>query len=175
MSTSDVIQTAAGPLTVTRAAATDVTDVLAVVHAAVDRLAAAGSTQWAYYRTADGAARVRDRIEQHEVYLARPAAGPPVGTLCLQWADPLYWPEDGDDGSAAYVHQLAVATPARGVGAALLAWAAARAAAAGRRRLRLDCLAANAGLCRYYAARGFRPAGTVAPRGDLAQRWERDV
>ena len=175
---SDLIDTPAGPLAVARATPADAAAVLAVTRAAASWLADRGEDQWAYYLTDDAADLVRTRVEGHEVYLARPAAGgPPVGTLCLQWADTAYWPDDGDDGSAGYVHQLATTPDVRGqgVGTALLTWSAARIRAAGRRRFRLDCLAANADLCGYYASHGFRPAGTIAPHGPAAQRWERDV
>jgi len=162
-------------MTIARATPADHADVLTVVRAAAARLAARGSDQWAYYLTDDGAALVRQRIADHEVYLARDPAGTPLGTCCLQWSDTIYWPHDGDDATAGYVHQLATAVPGRGVGAALLDWCIARTRIAGRRRLRLDCLAANADLCAYYAAHGFRRAGTVQPYSALAQRWERDV
>ena len=172
------IDTPAGPLAVARAVSADSTTVLTVTHAAAAWLAARGSDQWAYYLTDDAVDLVRGRIANHEVYLARTADGRAVGTLCLQWADTVYWPEDGDDGAAGYVHQLAIdpgAVGGRGVGGGLLAWAADRTRAAGRRRFRLDCLAANDRLCGYYAAHGFRRAGTVRPFGAVAQRWEREL
>jgi ribosomal protein S18 acetylase RimI-like enzyme len=173
---SDPVDTPAGPLTPTRATPADAADVLSIVRAAATWLAARGSDQWAYYLT-DGAAQlVAGRIAAHEVYLFAAPHARPVGTLCLQWSDPVYWPESGDDGSAGYVHQLATDPAApRGVGAPLLAWSAARIRAAGRHRFRLDCLAANVGLCRYYERQGFRRAGTVQPYDALAQRWERDL
>ena len=175
---ADPLHTPAGPLTVARAAPADAPDVIAVVRAAAAWVAARGSDQWGYYLTGDGADLIRQRIGQHEVYLVRAPDGLPVATACLQWADTVYWPESGDDGTAGYVHQLATdptAVPARGVGAALLDWSATRIRAAGRRHLRLDCLAANAPLCRYYDRLGFRRAGTVQPYAAPAQRWERDV
>ncbi len=174
----DPLDTPAGPLTVARAGAADVDTVLDVTRAAAAWLTSRGSDQWAYYLTDDAAALVAGRVADHEVYLVRRAAdAAPVATFCLQWSDLTYWPDDGGDGTAGYVHQLAVdpAFAGRGVGAALLAWAAARIRAAGRRRFRLDCLAANAGLCAYYERQGFRRAGTVQPHAQPAQRWERDV
>ena len=173
----DPIDTPAGPLTVTRATAADVPAVLAVVRAAAAWVAARGSDQWAYYLTDDAAGLVAYRVGRHEVYLFRTPTGVAVATLCLQWADTAYWPDDGGDGRSGYVHQLAVdpAVGGRGVGAALLAWTADRVRLAGRSRLRLDCLAANADLCRYYDRQGFARAGTAAPNGPVAQRFQRDV
>ena len=172
---SDIIDISDGQLTVIRATPADAAAVLGVVRAAATWLAGRGSDQWAYYLTDDAAELVASRIAQHEVYLFRTQAGTAVGTLCLQWADTVYWPDDGDDRSAGYVHQLATDPDVhgRGVGAALLAWSADRIRAAGRTRFRLDCLAANADLCRYYERQGFTPAGTIAPYGPSAQRFER--
>lgn len=174
---SDAIQTPAGQLTAQRATVDDVQTVLMVVRAAAAWVAARGSDQWAYYLTDDAVGLVRYRVERHEVYLFRDAGQRAVGTLCLQWADTTYWPDDGADGLAGYVHQLAVdpASNGRGIGSALLGWAADHIRSAGRRRFRLDCLASNVDLCRYYERQGFHRAGTVAPNGPAAQRWEMDL
>ena len=174
---TDAIDTPAGPLAVRRATAADVAAVLGVVRAAAAWVAARGSDQWAYYLTADAAELVAGRIAHHEVYLAHGGDGRAVGTLCLQWSDTVYWPDDGDDGSAGYVHQLATdpANRGQGVGAALIGWAADRMRAAGRTRFRLDCLAANDGLCAYYEQLGFARVGTISPYGTMAQRFERGV
>jgi ribosomal protein S18 acetylase RimI-like enzyme len=174
----DLVDTSAGLLAVHRASLADAAAVLAVVRTAAAWVASRGSDQWAYYLTDDAAGLVRERIERHEVYLFRLGDGQAVGTLCLQWADTVYWPECGDDGMAGYVHQLAIdpaAVGGRGVGAGLLAWSADRIRAAGRSRFRLDCIASNVDLCRYYERQGFRRSGTVAPYGATAQRWERDL
>jgi ribosomal protein S18 acetylase RimI-like enzyme len=47
------------------------------------------------------------------------------------------------------------------VGERLLEWAVERIAARGRHFARLDTVANNRALCRYYDERGFRPLGTV--------------
>lgn len=73
-------------------------------------------------------------------------------------------------GAAAYVHRLSVRRHGAGLGTDLLAWAAHEAAALGRDRLRLDCLASNARLCRYYEDLGFQPRGTVVVGGGPGQR-----
>ena len=76
-------------------------------------------------------------------------------TLTLTWADPHVWGEQPDD--AGYVHGLAIRRDAagQGLGAVMLAWAGRAVAAAGRPHLRLDCMAANAGLRAYYEHVGF--------------------
>lgn len=103
---------------------------------------------------------LRERVEHGELYLAV-LDGEPIATLVLQWSDPRMWGEQEPD--AGYVHRLAVrrAYAGRGVGSALLAWAAANIVAAGRTFLRLDCMADNAGLCRFYQKLGFSDRGLV--------------
>jgi GNAT superfamily N-acetyltransferase len=90
------------------------------------------------------------------VWLAE-RAGEPVGTLTLQWRDPL-WP---DDGRAGYVHRLAVRRGAAGLGRELLEWAAAAVSEQGRELLRLDCGATNHALRGYYETAGFVHRGDV--------------
>lgn len=79
-----------------------------------------------------------------------------VGTLRFQLEDPEYWP-DRPRGEAAYVHRLAVRRDqaGRGVGAALLEWAAARAGDLGFRWLRLDCDRDRPRLRAFYEREGF--------------------
>jgi GNAT superfamily N-acetyltransferase len=120
-------------------------------------------------------ARIRPRIEQGEVYLAVVAGEPPVATVTLQWEDPPLWGERPPD--AGYVHRLAVRRrhAGEGWGRRLIDWAEERVAERGRPLLRLDCVAANSGLVRYYSGLGFRRVGDVRFRDlDLA-RFERPV
>ncbi len=85
-----------------------------------------------------------------------------AATLCLQWADPTFWPGAADD--AVYVHRLAVkrSCAGRGIGERLLHWAAERAVEGGRAFVRVDCMTENAGLRRYYESLGFRHRGDVS-------------
>jgi GNAT superfamily N-acetyltransferase len=111
-------------------------------------------------------------VRRGDFYLAR-LDGEPVATLALQWSDPTFWGEQPDD--AGYVHALAVrrAQAGRGLGARLLDWAEAEVVASGREFLRLDCLARDHGLRRYYEGQGFEPRGEVAVDDLVAMRFER--
>jgi ribosomal protein S18 acetylase RimI-like enzyme len=82
-----------------------------------------------------------------------------VATLSLMWTDHASWGEVADD--AGYVHRLAVSARHRGgsLGPRLLDWAQAETTRTGRDLLRLDCLAGNARLRRWYEALGFRHQG----------------
>jgi len=102
-----------------------------------------------------------------EIFVARGAITRPgteaelAATLQLVDDDPEIWePSLGD---VLFVHRLCVARAhaGRGLGLSLLDWAGAQARSRGRRWLRLDCVASNARLRRYYADAGFAPRGEV--------------
>jgi ribosomal protein S18 acetylase RimI-like enzyme len=119
-----------------------------------------------------------DRLEHQEVYLAR-RDGVPVGTLTIQWSDLEQWGERGLDGSAGYIHGVAITRSVGGkrVGERLLEWAVDAIAGRGRRFARLDAMASNAALCRYYEQRGFYSRGTATLFGGMytAQLFERNL
>jgi GNAT superfamily N-acetyltransferase len=102
--------------------------------------------------------------------------GEAVAVVRLLWTDRRFW-GGRDEGDAAYVHSLAVRRDlaGRGIGAAVLAWAEREAAARGRRFLRLDCLAANAGLTAYYERAGFSPIGIVRLGGEAMLLLEKPL
>lgn len=117
-------------------------------------------------------ARVARLVERGEFRVAR-ADGETVGVLALLWSDPAFWGEQPED--AGYVHALAVrrAWGGRGVGARLLEWAEGEIGAAGRSFLRLDCMAENGALQRYYTGLGFEPRGEVEVDDFTASLYER--
>ena len=84
--------------------------------------------------------------------------GEPAGTIRFQLEDEEFWPDLLGSGEDAYVHRLAVrrSFARRGVGGALLDWAARHAAALGRRQLRLDCDHHRQRLRAFYERSGFR-------------------
>jgi GNAT superfamily N-acetyltransferase len=102
-------------------------------------------------------------IDRGEVYVAD-LDGESVATVTLLESDP-FWGERPHD--ALYVHKLAVRRDraGRGIGAALLDWAAGHAAQGGRSFLRLDCLNGDAGIRRYYESLGFEDRGEFDDRG----------
>jgi ribosomal protein S18 acetylase RimI-like enzyme len=124
------------------------------------------------------AERLRPALENGHLYVAE-SAGEIVGTLVFKWDDVKVWGEEPP--VAGYVHMLAVRRdrPVRGLGEILLAWSADRTRENGRPLLRLDCLATNESLIRYYEGVGFRRVRQV-PRpypGDdrNVQLFEKEV
>lgn len=98
---------------------------------------------------------LRAAVAAGELYLVR-LNGEPVGTMVLQWEDPVYWPEV-TGGDSAFIHRLAVKRSVSGTGVsyALLEHAKRVAQQAGRRYLRLDTDPARPRLCAFYESAGF--------------------
>ena len=144
-------------------------------------LAARHITQWPVGQFRLSSAYYGASIARSEVHLAF-LNDDLVGTLRLLPRDPIVWPEiDVDD--AAYIYNLAVrpAWMGRGLGDRLLTWAEYRVAALGRQWVRLDAMADNDRLRRYYAKAGFAERGEVeatysVPVGTLRlRRFEKQV
>ena len=114
-------------------------------------------------------------IERGEVYVVESEDGEAVATVSMLPDDPLYWGDQPPD--AFYVHKLAVRRDqaGRGIGAAVVEWANAEAAEAGREFLRLDCLGDNPGIRDYYEDLGFEHRGDVVLDGRTISLYERSV
>jgi hypothetical protein len=76
-----------------------------------------------------------------------------VATISLLDADPMFWPEAGDE--AMYIHRFAVRRLAAGAGRTAVLWCMDEARRRGRAFVRLDCLEDNPGIRRYYESLGF--------------------
>jgi len=101
--------------------------------------------------------------------------GEAVATVSMLLDDPIYWGERPPD--AFYVHKLAVRRDraGRGIGAAIVEWANAEAAEAGREFLRVDCLGDNPGIRDYYEELGFEHRGDLVLDGRNMSLYERPV
>ena len=78
-----------------------------------------------------------------------------MGTVTLQWSDERFWGERPPD--AGYVHKLAIRPVYKGknLGLQILKWAEENARAAGKKFLRLDCMAEDRKIRNYYEQAGF--------------------
>ena len=139
------------------ATAADVDDIHALRRSLEDWMAAQGTVQWP--QGSLPRERVAARVHAGEFHVVHDDALGLVGTVRLLWSDPDFW---GDDPTpAVYVHGLMVDRRAagRGLGTALLDWAAARGRDAGVDLFRLDCRTTNPVLRAYYERYGFRAVG----------------
>lgn len=150
-------------LEVVVADASEIADVLDMLNEAASWLTACGIRQWPASFTP---AMVEPGVRAGETWLAR-EGGELVGTVTLSWRDPA-WPEALDD--AGYVHRLAVPRRGTGLGQYLLGWAAHQVTDRGRSHLRLDCVATNLKLRRYYERLGFAYCGDTELFGAPGER-----
>lgn len=117
-------------------------------------LSSRGIDQWQFPPHRD---RITRALDRGEVFLAE-VDGRPIATLQVDChADPEFWTAEDEPEDALYLHRMAVTREfaGTGIGAVLLDWASERAAAVGKRWLRLDAWKDNAGLHRYYESQGF--------------------
>lgn len=98
-------------------------------------------------------------VDSGTLYMAERWDGRVVGMVTVVWSDDEIW--DASDVSAGYIHGLVVdrAFAGHGYGRLLLEWAERHILANGRRMARLDYVASNDALARYYAAAGYRVVG----------------
>jgi GNAT superfamily N-acetyltransferase len=131
-------------------------DDLPAVHEILDGAAAwlaeQGIRQWPIPYPREPIARA---FAERELWVGA-RAGRVVATMRTARRDPGIWGEDPFP--ALYVHALAARREplGRGSGLELLRWAARAAAREGLKVVRLDCVAGNDRLCRYYRQAGFR-------------------
>ncbi|HEY6686488.1 MAG TPA: GNAT family N-acetyltransferase [Propionibacteriaceae bacterium] len=138
-------------LTLRQARASDLGEVLDVLDEAASWLSGLGLTQWP--RRFESA-WVLPPMEAGKTWLAD-IEGIPAATITLDWSDHI-WP---DDQRAGYVHRMAVRRSAAGLGMELLEWAQQECLRHRRRLLRLDCVADNLRLLRYYETASFVHCG----------------
>ena len=97
-----------------------------------------------------------------------------VGTFTLQRRDPTFWPEAveavgglaawGEDGTRpAYLHRFATRNGYRGLGGVVLREAERIASSWDANLMRLDCMAANPKIRRYYEDAGYEYRGDIQP------------
>jgi hypothetical protein len=125
-------------------------DVLSVLDEAAAWLQEQGITQWPGRFEL---AWISDAIREGETWLVEVD-----GRISATVTDPVW----GDaDGSAAYIHRMAVRRQEPGLGAVILAWVA-DSRRHGRDAVRLDRVASNDRLRAYYVRAGFLYRGNVA-------------
>jgi GNAT superfamily N-acetyltransferase len=99
-----------------------------------------------------GISRLRKDLESRSVHLVW-LGNEAVATFSLLESDALFWPSARDD--ALYLHRFAVRRVAAGAGSRVVEWVVEEARRRGRDYVRLDCLAGNHGIRRYYERHGF--------------------
>ena len=150
----------------------DFPDVMDILSEAAAWLKTRGIDQWPSPPNEHWHRRMAKAIERGEVYMTSQDLKH-AGILRLTWSDP-YWP---DDDLAGYIHSMAIRNGfhGRGLGRAMLNWAVEQCRDHGRELLRLDCLASNDRLRRYYEKQGFNKRGQVVDRDYTAALYEKAI
>lgn len=161
----------------TRQAGTDdLTLILQVLKEGAETLRARGIDQWQGWHQPDAErlAWVQGGLDKGEFYFLE-AEGQTIGMYRYLHEDELYW--GPQTVRARYVHSLAVraAWGGRGIGTRLLKRLFVQARAEGAAVFRLDCLATNPALRRYYEALGFVAVGETGLRGQRFTLFERKL
>lgn len=146
--------------------------VMAILAEAAAWLNEKGSDQWPSPPNEHWQRRMAEAIEREEVYTVGIVKNR-FGIVRFTWADP-YWP---DDNLAGYVHSIALRSEMHGqnLGSLILFWAMMKTKQEGRQFLRLDCLAGNGRLRRYYEDQGFSYRGEVIDQDYVAALYEKTV
>jgi protein-tyrosine phosphatase len=97
----------------------------------------------------------------------------PVGTFILQWSDLKWWGDKPPD--SGYIHKLAIRPEyaGKGIGVEMLRWAEEQARSAGKKFLRLNCLAEDPKIRDYYERAGFVHVDDVAGPKGTASLYEK--
>ena len=154
------------PLVVGAATRDDLPAVHEILDGASAWLAARGIRQWPFPYPREPIERA---LADRRLWVGA-RAGRIVVTMRTSRDDPTIW---GDDAfPALYVHALAARREplGRGSGLELLRWAIRAAEREGLAAVRLDCVAGNDRLRRYYEQAGFRHIRDVE-QGVGARRW----
>ena len=117
---------------------------------------------------------IQEKVEIGEFHCAF-HDGVMAGVVRLLSTDEEMWGDTG--GAAGYVHTLIVKREfaGRGFGRAILAWAEDQCRARGAEFLRLDCMASNHDLRRYYEKQGFTARGEKVVDGYRGRLYQKRI
>lgn len=153
----------------------DVAPFLDLLERAASWLSASGIRQWSPGTMKAQAAKLARMQVAGDLLIARDGTNLLGGMVLTGEPDPLW--ADAPRENAAYLSKLVIdrAYASRGLGAALLADAERIARIRGYARVRLDCVADNTPMTRYYQALGYYPHGVVPSGGLLLHRHEKEL
>jgi len=169
-----IIATSIGDLSIRKAQPGEETSVLSLMREAALWLQEKGIPQWQGVLGSQGQEIANYRVKEGTAYLAE-LNRKNAGTISIQWEDPFSWGKKGTDGSAGYIHGLAISRHFAGkeVGKEILKWAE-ETIRAQKPLVRLDCMAENPRLCRYYEDAGFSKIGQNSfPSGFKVSLYEK--
>ncbi|AZN42026.1 GNAT family N-acetyltransferase [Paenibacillus albus] len=153
---------------VVQAKPSDAVDVMNLLVETARWLQSKGSTQWSALLSGDDHHNVTGHIEKGELFMFKDGDTLAGIVLLMQvpgeW-DHSLWGPDGHE-SIVYLHRLAINRnyAKQGLGADIVKWAEEGVSFPGKDRIRLDCIANNETLNKFYSGIGYTYKGT-SPSG----------
>ena len=137
----------------------DFTLFIEVIEEAAEWMASKGIDQWKPGWHRDNQQYLLPFLNNENIYLAH-SGDELAGAFILSYDGGKLW--KGRPGNANYLSKLVIRRKFSGHGASLLKQAEDKARDDGALMLRLDCLASNERLCRYYMEKSYEPVATFA-------------
>lgn len=165
------IDSALGILTFNTAQKHELDDVIFILDEAAVWLNTKGIYQWFSPAPKSIWDLVEKEIEKSHAFLVRTQVDNYlVGTFRLSWIDPV-WHDNNDAG---YIYSLATRTHVKGykVGVSIINWVKGYIKSNNRKYLRLDCIATNFVMRRYYEKLGFLALGQISQDGYTLALYE---
>ncbi|MBW7456725.1 GNAT family N-acetyltransferase [Paenibacillus sepulcri] len=155
-----------GNINVFQAKSEDTEDVLQLLVRTAEWLRSKNSTQWSGLLQGEDSHRTPEAIKRGEVYIfmqGEVLAGMVMLMLKESAWDRELWGEEGHE-SSVYLHRLNINREAAGtnLGEAIVRWAGSGIHFAGKDRIRLDCIANNPVLNRFYRSCGYEYIGLAS-------------
>lgn len=167
-----ILHTFLGEIHITKAEVADLSIAVALLDEAASRLHARGIPQWSSPPPPGLWHLLEREIADGHLYLAwLENKSRVIGLFRLRWEDD-YW--TSALGEAGYVHSFALCNDAcgYGIGAQILGWIGDYLRSRQCRYLRLDCVAFNTRLRRYYEELGFVYCGQVVDGDDTLALYQ---
>ncbi|MFC4601232.1 GNAT family N-acetyltransferase [Cohnella hongkongensis] len=166
---------------VERAEPEDTTEIMRLLVNTAEWLLRKGSTQWNSLLRGEDSHNTPESVHRGEVYIFRNDRDI-TGMVILQeepnaW-DRHLWGDKANDGSAVYLHRLAVNRKyaGRGIGKEIMLWAETAVREQLHRRLiRLDCLAAISALNEFYRKLDYEYVGEGVNAAGTYSKYEKRV
>ena len=135
----------------------DLKSIYQLMNDRMDWMKEKGIKQWAHehYWSIYPKSYYQTMVENHQLYVYKNEVGEVVGSIVLYESDERWQ----DQKNAYYLHQLVTSLRVKGIGVEILSEVEKLAKKQGKEVLRLDCIADNSYLNRYYENLGFHLVG----------------
>ncbi|MFC5472249.1 GNAT family N-acetyltransferase [Cohnella suwonensis] len=155
-------------------------DVMRLLVNTAEWLLSKGSSQWNSLLRGEDSHNTPEAINRGEVYLFKEESKTAGMVMLLANPSPWdleLWEDRANDGAAVYVHRLAVNRKfsGKGVGNRMMKWVEQQTPELSRTVIRLDCIASNEVLNRFYSKLGYEHVGQASNENGLFSKYEKTL